>query len=249
MKRLNIILALLVGLSVSAKDALASCAVAILTKERIVIASDKRRASARKGKFIAKQDESKLRKLPNDMILLVSGILRDTRPEGFDVFEVANCAARKSSNIHDVSVEIEKQIAPKLSAVLERVRSIEPALYKRSLAAGKPCLEVLILARGADGEVSVVRKSFSIAQKEGKKMEVTKGGDTWSGHDGNRVMLFGVTHEIQKRLDVDPQLPFRNSLEDNARGYVKSAAKLYPNLVSATMDVVVVDKDGVTWKK
>lgn len=234
---------------VSAQAVCASCAVAILTKERVVIVSDKRRSSARRGRFVAKQDESKLRRLPNGMILLVSGILRDTRPGGFDIFEVAKGAAQEASNVEDVATEIEDQVRPKLTAVAQFIRTSEPAVYKRSLVAGKPCLDILLLKEDSERGLNAIRKSFVFVQGSGKKILVTPSTERWGDGDSQRLLLFGMTDDIKRMVDADPLLPFRNSIEDNARSFVRLAAKLHPDLVSKSVDVVVVEKGGVTWKR
>jgi len=232
-----------VGLSPS--NARASSIVGIRTPEEVVIAADSLRTT--RGYRIETTGPVCKIFTVKETAFAVAGLARDPAWE-FDAENLAAESLRRRNRLAEAANDLSARLTDALGSYLERLKAGNPILYSKLLREENGSVTSILLTAYEGGEPVAIGMDFRAAEEPGGRARIAATRVACPGDCANGVMYFllGEHLPIDRYIaehGKDRLSPARSGAPFLVRLVIDAGSKG----VGPPVDVVVIDRRGVSW--
>lgn len=213
-----------------------STAIILRIKNSIIIAADSKMALLDNATRDAGRI-NKIKKIKNFAFVNV-GIIKDLNKK-FDVDQIVESAANKSSDLQEIHQLVVAEICKKLPLLFADIKRSNPENYSYCIKNNHNSASIALVGT-MNGKLTIIASHFIATNKSCEHSLV----DAPSDEEG--VIILGQRGEIDHYLDYYPS-PFTQDIEKAMEMLIGLEAKKNPDSVSLPIDILRLDIAGFRW--
>lgn len=231
------------GLSLSAAHA--STIVGIRTPAQVVIAADSMR-TARGNRIETTQTVCKIFTVGNTAFA-IGGFVKDPA-WNFDAENLTAESLRRQNRLTEAANDLTERLTGMLGSYLERLKQGNPFLYAKLLEGEDGTITSILLTAYEGDQPVAIGMGFRASEEPGGRVRITATRVTCPGDctDGVMYFLIGERRPIDRYIaehGKDRLLPASSGAPFMVQLVIDSGSKR----VGPPIDVIVIDKQGVSW--
>jgi hypothetical protein len=217
----------------------------IRTPSQVVIAADSR-ATVRGYRIESTQAVCKIFTV-KDTAFAIAGLVKDP-VWGFDAENLIADTLRRQTRLTETANDLAERLTDTLGTYLERLKKGNPYLYGKLLEERDRNITSILLAAYEEGQPIAIGMSFRASEESGARVGITATRVACPGNCPDGVMYFflGERQPIDRYIAEhgrDRLMPASSGAPFLVQLVIDGGSKL----VGPPVDVIVIDRQGVSW--